>query len=112
MTTDTTTSSEVQTENVGVSAVTQCSVEECVKWKACWRDVERSHRCACDEATCNLGPNTSAYAVKGTERRTKGELEMSLQSSVVCCLASDFGTLLWKIISFCQISPVRCVTDS
>lgn len=91
MTTDITTSSEVQTKNIGATPVTQCSVEECVKWKACWRDIERSHRCACDEAECSQGSKASAHAVNGNERKTKGVLEMSLYSSVVCCLASDFG---------------------
>ena len=83
MTTDTTTSSEVQTKIVGASPATQCSVEECVKWKACWRDIESSHRCACNEAACSQGLKTSAYAGNGNERKTKGALEMGLYSSVV-----------------------------
>ena len=90
MTTDMTTSSEVQTKSVGASPVTHCSVVECVKWKACWRDIERSHSCACDEAACSQGFKTSAYAGNRNERKTKGGLEMSLYNSIACSLASDF----------------------
>lgn len=77
MTTDITTSSDVQTKNVEARPVTHCSVEECVKWKACWRDIARTRQCACDEAVCSRGLKTSAHAGNENERKTKGGSEMS-----------------------------------
>lgn len=83
--TDKTTSSEVQTKNIEASPDTHCSIEECVKWKACWRDIKRSHECACDEAACRRGLKASAHAGNENERKTKGGYELSLYGSVVCC---------------------------
>jgi len=76
VTTAITTSSEVQTNNIEAKPVTRCSVEECVKWKTCWRDKERSYECACDETVCSRGLKTSAHAAKKNERKTKGLSEV------------------------------------
>lgn len=74
--TDKTTSSEVQRNNIEAGGVTHCSVEECMKWKACWRDIN-SHECPCDEAGCRRGLKTSAYVGNENKRKTKGGRERS-----------------------------------
>lgn len=71
MATDKTTSSEVQTKTIEAGRVTHCSVEECEKRKACWRDIN-SQECPCDEAACRRGLKTSAYVGNENKRKTKG----------------------------------------
>lgn len=71
------TTSEVNIKNGEASPVTHCSVDECVKWKACWRDVTRSRQCACDEAACGRGWKAiSTHAGNENDRKLKGWLAM------------------------------------
>lgn len=56
------------------SPVTHCSVEECVRWKVCWRDVKRSHKCECDEVVCERDWKVSLHAGNENDKGMKGEL--------------------------------------
>ncbi|KAJ7390890.1 Low-density lipoprotein receptor domain class A [Desmophyllum pertusum] len=70
------TTSEVNIKNGEASPVTHCSVDECVKWKACWRDVTRSRQCACDEAACGRGWKAiSTHAGNENDRKLKDVFE-------------------------------------
>lgn len=51
--------------------ITHCSAQECRKWRACWHDVKRSHKCACDEVTCSRGRKGSAHARAGNDKDTR-----------------------------------------
>ena len=50
---------------------THCSAQECRKWIACWHDVKRSHKCACDQVTCSREWKGSAPARAGNDKDTK-----------------------------------------
>ena len=45
-----------------------CSAQECRKWKACWHNVKRLHKCACDEVTCSREWKRSAHTRAGNEK--------------------------------------------
>ncbi|XP_078346964.1 uncharacterized protein LOC144632245 [Oculina patagonica] len=90
------TSHVVKTKNVEASTVTHCSVEECVKWKSCWRDVKRSHECVCGEAACRRSWKTSAHVGNKSDRRLKDVFEWVIISILSTGLIMAIIILLLK----------------
>lgn len=63
---------QVDFETPDSDLVTHCSAEECVRSKACWRDVKGSRKCQCDEVACGGGWELSVHAGNEDNKDIKG----------------------------------------